>query len=201
MAVIKPTKSGGLIVGHGSLLNGVGIVCDVIGATEVPVVDQAACLIGAGAYALAGQPVDAMLSLGSLAPGAGKVADAAKVARLAEKGVVASKTVKTASTAKKAKNLPPAPAKTQAKSATKKNAKEVMEQSDKVAPDSIWSPDQTLPPNAGNNSIFTMKGNNVNPQQINFNNYNYSTNTSPATTGVYNRTPSPLGNTVFRYGY
>lgn len=87
MAKIKPvgqsSKLGSITMA--SKLNAIGTACDVIGMTEVPIVDQAACVVGAIAYGLAGQPVDAALSLGSLIPGAGKVADATKIARKTQK--------------------------------------------------------------------------------------------------------------------
>lgn len=225
MAKIKPagqitgigSRSGGVknvdiskpITGVGSIANGVGTVCDIVGMTEIPIVDQGACLIGAVAYRIAGKPIDAALSLGSLAPGAGKVADAAKVARMANKGVkVAEATAKSAkaaeNSAKAAKKLPNQPYKTQAKSASKTPAKETNLKNDGVTTDKVDEFSESVftgqynTNNWGNGSVFTQSKGIPGGQAKNYR--NIPTNSNPAVNNKFRSTGSPLSGNVKHTG-
>ena len=193
------------------MANGVGMTCDVIGMSEVPIVDQTACVIGAIAYTAAGQPVDALLSLGSMVPVAGKAADAAKVARMANKGVkaaeattksakVAKEATKTAKSTKEIKQIANQPSKTSAKSATKTPAKETNLNGDLSADkidgfgESIFSKQHYKANNRGNSSIFTQSKEVPGGQSLNYR--NVPTNSNPAANNVYRSTGSPLSGNV-----
>lgn len=199
------------MTGVGSMSNGIGLACDLIGMSEIPIVDQGACIIGAIAYTVAGQPVDALLSLGSLAPGAGKVADAAKIARMGNKGIkVAEMTAKSAKVAenstkglkstKEIKKIPNQPSKTKAKSASTTPAKETnlnndlsMDKVDGFG-DSIFSSQQYNANNWGNNSIFTQSKEIPGGQYLNY--QNVPTNSNPAVNNISRSTGSPLSGNV-----
>lgn len=215
MAKIKPTgqitgigsKSGGVknidiskpITGYGSVANGIGMACDVIGMSEIPIVDQGACVIGAIAYGVAGQPVDALLSLGSIVPGAGKAADAAKIARMANKGVkvaeataksakVAENSTKAAKSAKKTKQLPKQPSKTQAKTPEKKSPQEVQTEDHKL---DFYDGEYF-----GTNSLDTYNPfSSLQPapknQGVNYKGYNVNTNSNPPLNNKFKSTGKP----------
>lgn len=197
--------------GAGSMANGIGVACDLIGMSEIPIVDQGACVIGAIVYTAAGQPTDALLSLGSLAPGAGKVADAAKIARMANKGIkvaevtsksakVAENSTKVAKSSKEIKQFPNQPSKTKAKSASTTPAKETNLNNDlstdKVDEfgESIFSNQKYNTNNWGNSSIFTQSKKIPGGQNLNYR--NVPTNSNQAANNVYRSTGSPLSDNV-----
>lgn len=202
MAKIKP-----IIIGFGSKLNAIGTACDVIGMTEIPIVDQAACVVGAIAYTAAGQRVDAALSLGSLVPGVGKLADGLKLVKKSEKVVdgvsTAQKEAKlltlTTKTTKKADDVEdvakqakpqPQPSKTQAKSPEKQPEKQLEQQPEQ----------ENKVHHIDSNQWFGMSGSESFPtkngQGINFENYLYPTNSNPALNNPFRNTGSPLWNNV-----
>ena len=199
MAVIKPK------------LESVAAVCDVVGMTDIPVVSQAAEL-ASGCIGLAqGDLVGFGLSVGSMVPVVGKVAEGAKVARRAKKiadGVSAAgkdakllsltarkkdNIAESASKARKAaeqpaKKLPPQPSKTAAKKAEKKPVKEI--QDDKPHFDS----DEWLgipEPKPAGDSIFAQGQPSVSSQKINLQKYNVPTNSNPALNNSFRSTGKP----------
>ncbi|MBN8447354.1 MAG: hypothetical protein J0M22_17960 [Gammaproteobacteria bacterium] len=69
------------------------LVLDVIGTTDAPILSQLAELGSAGISAYQGDYVGAALSIGSMAPGLGKLAEVQKMARWAEKLTPVAKTI------------------------------------------------------------------------------------------------------------
>lgn len=207
MAKLKPQKFLDL-----TLASKVGTVCDCIGMTELPGVDQLASGLGALAYTVAGQPIDAALSAASIVPGAGKVADATKLARNAKKvtnGVsaaqkeakllkqtkrnagdmaeVAKQSEKKSST--QAKTIQPQPSKTQAKSAKKQSEKEIKDDTHHFDSYEYFGlKDRKLEGAISPNNQSANFQSNISTQKRNF----INTYSSPQTNNVFSQTGKPI---------
>lgn len=209
MAKIKPTRKN-IIIGYGSKIDAVGTACDIIGMTDVPVVSQGAELISAGISFATGDYIGAAMSVGSMLPVVGKVAEAAKAAHKAKKvadGVssaqkeaklltltarktdnIADGTKHTKKTpASSSKQVPPHPSKTQAKTANNKPAKETQIVGGKLDIQEGGLPTNNL---HLDNSMLNQPTQTV--QKRNFDWFKCPTNSNPPLNNKFRTTGSPL---------
>lgn len=82
------------LAGSEVFLDGLQIVLDGIGMTEIPFVSQGAELVSAGVSFYRGDIYGGLTGLGSMLPIAGKAFEGMKIARLAKKGLKAAENVK-----------------------------------------------------------------------------------------------------------
>lgn len=214
MAKIKPVADTSKpIVGLGSRLDKIGIACDVIGMTDIPVVSQLGELTSAGISVATGDYIGAALSIGSMVPVVGKAAEAAKVTHRAKKvadgvaaagkeakllSVTAKKADDVADVAKQSKKVgdaapkpsSPQPSKTQAKDVNKKPSQEIQDDAPHFDSDKWLGLDKEKPVG---DSIFSegYTPSSSKLQKSNYEKFNYSTNSNPALNNKFGNTGKP----------